>query len=492
MVTDDVGTVVEFVGDVRRGVDDLKTVIGAFCQLVDDESLEVLGALFLDSLVLHVVGEDEAGIAHHGQVERGEENGEAGDYLQIERGGGGIAAVAVVGIGDVACKIDIEAGGAVEVGLPVKVVVEEVGAVVADAFVHLRLPLALLALAGFDEVLRFFQLCFQAAALLDELLVVLGVFEHGLVLEYLSLEKSLLVDEAVHLFVGRAAHALEHGVEGMTLGIIIFTEGLDFGIGLHAQVLVFLQDLLRLLQLEGEFEVDAVGMGKSCLAVDGRFAQAAVAGLGLEGQRRETLGTELKGERTQCLAGLDGVLDGGFLPIQFLDEAGGVGDGEVEAFEFLLGFEPLLAQACHLLLLILYLGEGGLLRLLGVALAAHLVNLAAEVFYLAVLMVDDGVQMGRREVLGFLQGPLDGSDVGLGGGEFSGEFLLRKFGLIEVGVENAHQEVGDGLASGLVVELLVEEEGGGGRLLVDVDEAQELVEGDVVVAFHYGITHQGE
>ena len=76
VVTDDVGTVVEFVGDVGGGVNDLIAVGRVAAEGVYQGLLEMLSSLLLDSLVLHVVGEDEAGIAHHGQVERGEENGE--------------------------------------------------------------------------------------------------------------------------------------------------------------------------------------------------------------------------------------------------------------------------------------------------------------------------------------------------------------------------------------------------------------------------------
>ena len=101
MVTDDVGTVVEFVGDVGGGVDDLIAVGRVAAEGVYQGLLEMLSSLLLDSFVLHVVGEDEAWIAHLGQLQRGEEDGEAGHELQEEGGGGAELVVPGVQVGDV-------------------------------------------------------------------------------------------------------------------------------------------------------------------------------------------------------------------------------------------------------------------------------------------------------------------------------------------------------------------------------------------------------
>ena len=57
VVTDDVGTVVEFVGDVGGGVDDLIAVGRVAAEGVYQSLLEMLSSLLLDSFVLHVVGD---------------------------------------------------------------------------------------------------------------------------------------------------------------------------------------------------------------------------------------------------------------------------------------------------------------------------------------------------------------------------------------------------------------------------------------------------
>ena len=101
VVTDDVGTVVEFVGDVGGGVNDLIAVGRVAAEGVYQGLLEMLSSLLLDSFVLHVVGEDEAGIAHLGQLQRGEEDGEAGHELQEEGGGGTELVVPGAQVGDV-------------------------------------------------------------------------------------------------------------------------------------------------------------------------------------------------------------------------------------------------------------------------------------------------------------------------------------------------------------------------------------------------------
>ena len=101
VVSDDVGTVVEFVGDVGGGVDDLIAVGRVVAEGVYQGLLEMLSSLLLDSFVLHVVGEDEAGVAHFGQLQRGEENGEAGYELQEEGGGGTELVVPGAQVGDV-------------------------------------------------------------------------------------------------------------------------------------------------------------------------------------------------------------------------------------------------------------------------------------------------------------------------------------------------------------------------------------------------------
>ena len=73
---------VEFGGDVGGGVDELIGVCGVRLQAFDKGVLELLGTLLLYSLVLHIVGKDEVRIAHPGDVERGEEEGEARRLLQ--------------------------------------------------------------------------------------------------------------------------------------------------------------------------------------------------------------------------------------------------------------------------------------------------------------------------------------------------------------------------------------------------------------------------
>ena len=84
MVAYYVVALVELGGDVGGGVDELIGVCRIRLQAFDKGLLELLGTLLLYSLVLHIVGKDEVRIAHPGDVERGEEEGEASHYLQEE------------------------------------------------------------------------------------------------------------------------------------------------------------------------------------------------------------------------------------------------------------------------------------------------------------------------------------------------------------------------------------------------------------------------
>ena len=73
---------VEFGSNVGGGEDELIGVCGVRLQAFDKGVLELLGTLLLYFLVLHIVGKDEVRIAHPGDVERGEEEGEARRLLQ--------------------------------------------------------------------------------------------------------------------------------------------------------------------------------------------------------------------------------------------------------------------------------------------------------------------------------------------------------------------------------------------------------------------------
>lgn len=74
--------VIQGIGDIRGGIDNLITVGIILLQTVDKGLLELLRPALLYSLVLHVVGKDETGITHPGYIQRGKEKGEAGYQLQ--------------------------------------------------------------------------------------------------------------------------------------------------------------------------------------------------------------------------------------------------------------------------------------------------------------------------------------------------------------------------------------------------------------------------
>lgn len=65
--------VIQGIGDIRGGIDDLITVGIILLQTVDKGLLELLRPALLYSLVLHVVGKDETGITHPGYIQRGKE-----------------------------------------------------------------------------------------------------------------------------------------------------------------------------------------------------------------------------------------------------------------------------------------------------------------------------------------------------------------------------------------------------------------------------------
>lgn len=111
MVAYYVVALVELGGDVGGGVDELIGVCRIRLQAFNKGLLELLGTLLLYSLVLHIVGKDEVRIAHPGDVERGEEEGEASHYLQEECRGGTVLGVLVGKIDEIVGKVDVEVGG---------------------------------------------------------------------------------------------------------------------------------------------------------------------------------------------------------------------------------------------------------------------------------------------------------------------------------------------------------------------------------------------
>lgn len=111
MVAYYVVALVEFGSDVGGGVDELIGVCGVRLQAFDKGLLELLRTLLLYSLVLHVVGKDEVRIAHPGDVEGGEEEGETSHYLQEECRGGTVLGVLVGKIDEIVGKVDVEVGG---------------------------------------------------------------------------------------------------------------------------------------------------------------------------------------------------------------------------------------------------------------------------------------------------------------------------------------------------------------------------------------------
>ena len=81
MFTNDIVAVVKFVGDIRCCIDDLVIVAVVIFETVDKRLLELLCSFHLYSFVFHVVCEDETGIAHGGDVQRGKEYREPGYQL---------------------------------------------------------------------------------------------------------------------------------------------------------------------------------------------------------------------------------------------------------------------------------------------------------------------------------------------------------------------------------------------------------------------------
>ena len=139
MVAHHILAVVKFISDVGGGVDELIGVHWVFPQLVYQRILEFLRSLFLDSLVLHVVCEDEARIAHPVDVQGGEEEGEPCHQLQEESGGGTVLGETVLEINYIVGEIHLKLGrfGVGESPLAFLVVVQEIDTVLLHSFQHL-------------------------------------------------------------------------------------------------------------------------------------------------------------------------------------------------------------------------------------------------------------------------------------------------------------------------------------------------------------------
>ena len=185
VVTNDVVAVVEGVGDVGRGIDNLIVVGRVAAEGLYQRLLEMLGALLFYSLVLHVVCKNEAWVAHLGKLQRSEEDGETSHELQEEGGGGTELVVAGVKIGDVLREIDVEVflTGFLEGSLAHEVRTKEVDAKLLHRRYYIGAMFLLTEFVSIDVVFCLVDIRLQLVDATDDGLVVSGGFEQGLVLQ---------------------------------------------------------------------------------------------------------------------------------------------------------------------------------------------------------------------------------------------------------------------------------------------------------------------
>ena len=184
-------------------------------EFADECLLEILRTLLLDSLVLHVVGEDKMGVAHPRDVQGGEEEGIACHKLQEEGGGGTVFGVAPEEVGHVVGEVDVEVlrRDMDKVLLTTLVVVEEIDSVTAHGIHHLAATGGLGRELRLDVAVGLFLFRSQLMVFFKHRLVIVGGFEHGLVLQDLALKHTFIIYKVFELLVGGAAHVGKELVE---------------------------------------------------------------------------------------------------------------------------------------------------------------------------------------------------------------------------------------------------------------------------------------
>ena len=215
VVAHHVGAFVQLRSDVRGGIDELIALVGVFLQLLYQGFLKVLGAGCLDSFVFHVVGKDEAGEPHPGQLQRGEEQREACHQLQEEGGRGAVLGVFALQIGDVLREVHKEffSTGQGKGLLSLKVVVQKVHGKAADGCQHGFAVFFLTFLLGEDKAFGPVFVGFQLLLFGFQAFVVEGAFQQGLVLQQFALHLSFPVIEVFQLAVGGAGHVFQQAIQ---------------------------------------------------------------------------------------------------------------------------------------------------------------------------------------------------------------------------------------------------------------------------------------
>ena len=186
------------------------------------------------------------------------------------------------------------------------------------------------------------------------------------------------------------------------------------------------------------------------------------------GQRVEAFGAIGEPQGAHELPGAEGLAQGGLLAAQFVQKELGVGDALPQADFLLFCLLQFQGQLLYFFFLFVDLWFDFEVGLLACAKLLHgqivLFFFPEEPVYLS-LQKDRGALLLGEEFLQRTQVVFGVLDEAL-------HLVQMDFGLVEGFVEDAHQEFGYGFAGLLAIKLFVVEERRGGRLLIDVEQAQ--------------------
>lgn len=318
--------------------------------------------------------------------------------------------------------------------------------------------------------------------------VVFRLLEQRVVLRQFALGTSHLVAEVLQSpGLGASGHS-QQPVERLLGGLVLATQSAQLGFHLAQLLLLILYVSLRLCYLQAYLLGQAPCLGEPRLFLHGRLAQAAGAFGHVVGQWRKAFGAIVEPQPAQHPPCAGRLLQSLALAAQCVEEELRVGHFVLQQVGLLLQLVALQRQAGHLGFLLLYQRFALALGLLA---SPQPTDVVLQLLHLILLVLYQpfhalaGVCLGRQSGMGCVQGSLGVGDAGLQVAQVSA-------GLIQTRLEDAHEEVGYGLACGLVVKLLMHEYRPRWRLLIYIDEAQQLVHGNAAVGLYLRDAHQAE